>query len=262
LAGSLQLTSAYRRRLLSLEAGVGVRARSLWPRIEDFDGTSWPEQIAALVTRAQTESVRASNGYLTALLRTNRKPGRLTLDTRRYAGVSRDGRPIAEALESALIGTRAALKQGREPRVALSIGLSRGLRMARFETMQAARDSLLDAVQEDDRFTGWQRSVSGTCAACMALSGTTGPKFEVHPSCQCVPLPTISGVAKVALPTGAALFAALSTQEQEAKIGADAAALVRSGEADLNDFVSHSHIETQQDFITQKPAQEVATNGA
>jgi hypothetical protein len=258
LAGSLQLTSAYRRRLLSLEAGVGVRARSLWPRIEDFDGTSWPEQIAALVTRAQTESVRASNGYLTALLRTNRKPGRLTLDTRRYAGVSRDGRPIAEALESALIGTRAALKDGREPQVALSIGLSRGLRMARFETVQAGRDALLDAIDEDERFTGWQRAVAGTCAACMALSGSTGPRFEVHPNCECVPLPTVKGAARVLLPSGAALFTALSQPEQEAKIGAEPARLVREGEADLKDFVSHSHLETDQpDFITQRPVAEV-----
>jgi hypothetical protein len=239
--------------LLSLEAGVGVKARQLWPRIEELDGTDWPQRIGAVVTRAQTESVRASAGYLSALLRVNRKPGRLTIDARGYAGLTQDKRFIEEGLETALIGTRAALKDGREPAVALSIGLSRGLRMGRFETVQAGRDALLDATDEDERFSGWQRAVAGTCAACMALSGNTGPKFEVHPGCECLPLPTVSGAAKVLLPTGAALFTALSTQEQDAKIGADAARLVRDGDADLKDFVGHSDQATVPNFITQKP---------
>lgn len=257
MPSSLSLTQSYRRKLLDLEGRVALAARVQWPSIQELDSSEWPLAIGRQVTRAQTESVRATNAYLTLTLRSNRKPGRLTLDTRRYAGLSRDGRPIEEALQSALIGTRAALKQGREAQVALSIGLSRGLRMARFETVQAGRDALLDAIDEDDRFTGWQRQVAGTCAACMALSGSQGPKFEVHPGCQCLPFPTVAGVAKVALPTGAALFSRLSKPEQEAAIGADAAALVREG-ADLNDFVSHSTIETSDDFLTQKPAQEVA----
>lgn len=255
---SLSLTNSYRRRLLALEGRVASLTRSAWPRIEDFDSTSWPEQIGAVVTRAQTESVRATNGYLTALLRSNRKPGRITLDTRSYAGVSRDGRPIQEALQTALIGVRAALKDGREPSAALAIGLSRGLRMARFETVQVGRDSILDAVSEDERFTGWQRQVAGTCAACMALSGSEGPRFEVHPECQCIPLPTVKGAAKVLLPTGAALFTALSQNDQEKAIGVEPARLVRDGEADLKDFVSHSPQAEQPDFLTQKPAQEVA----
>jgi hypothetical protein len=186
---SIQLTNAYRTRLLSLERRVSTQARSAWPTIETFDDTAWPERVGAIVTRAQTESVRATAGYMSALLRSNRKPGRVALDTSRYAGVSRDGRPITEALQTALVGVRAALKDGREPQVALSIGLSRGLRMAKFETMQAGRDALLDATDEDERFVGWQRAVAGTCAACMDLSGTSGPQFEVHPDCQCVPEP-------------------------------------------------------------------------
>ena len=260
MPSSLNLTSSYRRRLLDLEGRVALASRAQWPSIEELDGSQWPLAIGRQVARAQTEAVRATAAYLTLTLRANRKPSRLSIDTREYAGLSRDGRPIEEALETALIGTRAALKDGREPAVALSIGLSRGLRMAQFEVVQAGRDALLDTIEADSRFTGWQRAVAGTCAACMALSGSTGPRFEVHPGCQCLPFPTVKGAARVLLPTGAALFTALSREEQDAKIGAEPARLVREGEADLKDFVSHSHLETDQpDFITQRPAEEVAT---
>jgi hypothetical protein len=93
----------------------------------------------------------------------------------------------------------------------------------------------------------------------MALSASTGPKFEVHPGCECLPLPTVAAAPKVSLPTGGSLFGALSKPEQEKAIGAEPAHLVREGEADLKDFVGHSSLETDQpNFITQKPVQDVA----
>lgn len=258
---SLQLTEAYRRRLLAIGNRVEARARDLWPRIEDFDSTPWVERMAQEVTRAQVEGVRLTAGYLSAFLRSETGRGTApAIDSRRYAGLSRDGRPIAEALESPLIGVRAALKKGRTPAQALAFGLQRATRMTKFEAIQTPRDALLDTVEADERLSGWQRAVAGTCAACMAYSGQGGPRFEVHPGCECVPMPTVRGVVdRFPLPTGAALFAALSRDEQDSKIGPEAAALVREGDADLKDFVSHSKLETDQpDFITQRPAAEVA----
>lgn len=257
---SLQLTDAYRRRLLSIGDRVERQARQAWPSIENFDGTDWPERTARLLTRAQTEAVRLTAGYLAAFLRSETGSGTVpAIDSRKYAGVSRDGRPLAEALVSPLIGVRSALKDGRGSSVALKLGLSRGLRTVRFEATQAARDALLDTIEADERFTDHQRAVAGTCAACMALSGTGGPQFEVHPGCQCVPMPVVRGVTqRVLLPTGAALFAAMAKEDQERAIGPEAAELVRSGDADLQDFVSHSSIATTDDYLTQKPVEEVA----
>src|SRR5687767_6563420 len=109
---SLQLTEAYRRRLLAIGNRVEARARELWPRIEEFDSTPWVERMAREVTRAQTEGVRLTTGYLTAFLRSEGARGTApAISSKQFVGLSRDGRPIAEALESPLIGVRAALKQ-------------------------------------------------------------------------------------------------------------------------------------------------------
>lgn len=259
---SLRLTDAYRRRLLFLGERVERQAKEAWPRIEHLDSIPWPEHMARQLTRTQIDGVRLTAGYIGAFLRSETGRGTApALDSRRYAGLSRDGRPLLDALQSPLIGVRAALKEGKPPSTALAIGLHRATRMTKFEAVQAPRDALLDAIEADERLAGWQRNVAGTCAACMAFSGASGPRFEVHPGCQCVPMPTVTGVTQtVALPTGAALFSALSKQEQERAVGAEAAALVRDGQADLKDFVSHSKLESDQpDFITQRPVQDVAT---
>lgn len=58
------------------------------------------------------------------------------------------------------------------------------------------------------------------------------------------------------LPTGDELFNAMTEPEQNAAIGSEAAELVRAG-APLKDFVSHSRIETQDDYLTQRPVEEV-----
>lgn len=257
---SLQLTEAYRSRLLAIGSRVEAQARQAWPTIENLDATDWPERMAASLTQAQTQAVRLTAGYLGAFIRSETGRGTApAIDSRKYAGQSRDGRPLVDALVSPLIGTRAALKEGRASSVALNIGLTRGLRTVGFEAVQAGRDALLDTVNEDDRIEGWQRAVAGTCAACMSLSGESAPRFEVHPGCQCVPLPTIAGVPqRIALPTGAALFALKTRAEQDASVGAEAAELIRSGQADLKDFVSHSKVETQDDFLTQAPVQDAA----
>src|SRR5687768_12736225 len=190
-ARSLQLTDAYRRRLLAIGERVERTARQAWPRIEDFDGTAWPDYMAAQLTRAQIEGVRLTAGYLGAFLRSETGRGTApAIDSRQYAGKSRDGRPLSEALVSPLIGVRAALKDGKPPSAALAVGLNRATRTVKFEAVQTPRDALLATVEADERLSGWQRNVAGTCAACMALSGSSGPRFEVHPGCECVPMPT------------------------------------------------------------------------
>lgn len=66
------------------------------------------------------------------------------------------------------------------------------------------------------------------------------------------------GINEVPRPTGEELFSQLTAEDQNKAIGPEAAALVREG-APLKDFVSHSPQSEQPDFITQKPAQDVAT---
>lgn len=260
-AKSHRLTEVYRERLVQIADRVEAQARELWPRIEDLDTTTWADQMAAVVSRAQTEGVRLSAGYLTAYIasETGRRVRTRPIDSKPYVGVARDGRELRTALKSPIIGTLAALKS-KDIDKALTVGLIRGVRMAKFEVMQTARDALTAAIKDDERVDDFERSVAGTCAACMALSGETGPHFEVHPGCQCLPQPVVSGVSNnFPLAAGATLFAALTPTQKVAAVGAEAAELIDSGAADLKDFVSHSKQSEQPDFITQKPAQDVAT---
>jgi hypothetical protein len=62
-------------------------------------------------------------------------------------------------------------------------------------------------------------------------------------------------------PNGQAIFNAKSPAEQDAMLGAEAAAAVREGRVALGDLVDTSKIETADDFITQKPLTE-ADKGA
>jgi hypothetical protein len=59
------------------------------------------------------------------------------------------------------------------------------------------------------------------------------------------------------LPAGVDLFDSLTTQQQDAAIGPEAAELVREGDADLKDFVAHSRQEERDDHITQRPVDQV-----
>jgi hypothetical protein len=257
---SHSLTSSYRQRKLALARRVSIRARELWPTIEELDGTRWPEQMAAIVTRAQTQGIRLAAGYLTAYTRSETGTGRaIAIDPAPYAGKARDGRPVIDLMASAIIGTRAALKRKRPVPDALRLGLARGVRSAEFEVMQAPRDALIATVHADERFSDFQRSVAGTCAACMDLSGNGGPRFEVHPGCECEPEPVIAGTKdRFPLPTGFAVFMGKTKTEQDDAIGPDAADLVRSGQANLGDFVSHTRLDKPpHDFITQRPVQDV-----
>jgi hypothetical protein len=255
---SFTVTDAYRARIAGIASRAEREARRTWPG-PDQSLEGWNERMAPILTQLQIEAIRATSGYLAALLTTERgNPARPpSIDPKAYAGLSRDGRPLSEALLSPIIGARAALK--RMPVAeALRIGLDRATRMVGFEAMQTPRDAMLATIEADERFTGWKRSVKGTCAACMALSGDSAPHFEVHPNCQCVPMPEVSGAPdRFSLPTGAALFAALTVAQQDEAVGPEAAALIREG-APLKDFVAHSPQATQSDFITQRPAEDVA----
>ena len=254
---SLRLTEAYRRRVFAIRERVQAQAERLWPSIDELDGTDWPERMATLLTQAQAEATRASAGYLTAYLSSElrRRVRGPVLESRRYAGLSRDGRPLSESLRSPIIGVLGALKEGKEPTEALAYGRNRAVRMVGVDLDHAGRQSLLDGIEADGRIEGWQRVVRGTCGACAALATGVhdGLQFEVHPGCQCVSAPVVSGVADAhPFLTGVAIFAAKSKAEQDEMLGAEAAEKVRAGEMTLRDLVGRSKLETDQpDFITQ-----------
>lgn len=192
---SLRLTDSYRDRLVATRSALQTRAEQLWPTIETFDNTQWVEKMAAALTQAQVEAVRLSSAYLGAFLTT--ETGRRTeppaLDSRAYAGKSFDGRPLTESLRSPLVGVLAALKEGLGASDSLANGLVRATRMVGVDYDHAHRTALLEAIAEDPRFDGWNRSLAGTCGACAAVAAglNHGIEFQVHPGCKCVSQPTV-----------------------------------------------------------------------
>lgn len=255
---SLDVTRQYRQRVGAIRSRVQAQAAREWPTIEGLDGSRWPARMAAAVAGAQTEAVRATAGYLTAYLatETGRRSRAVAIDTRRYAGVSRDGRPLAEAFESALIGVRAALAQGRPVEEALRSGLGRGQRIVGVDLDHAHRSALMDTLDRDDRFAGWERVTAGTCGACLALSGSTTGSFDTHPGCNCTPQPRVRGVPTVVkVATGIELFRALSRDEQDARFGPERAEALRAGDLEIGSLVRRNRLATgATDFITEAPA--------
>jgi hypothetical protein len=261
---SLHLTDAYRDQLAGIRKPTLALAQSAWRRvrIEELEQTyaAWLALVAAATTGAQANAVRASASYLTAFLASEtRKPQPVpVIDAGDYVGVSRDGRAIRDALASPLIGVKVALRDQRGTTFALNAGKLRALRMVGLDIDQAARKSLQAAMVEDDRITGYQRAVKGTCGAC--LGAAVGPEdadsdFEIHPNCQCVPEPRVRGARdRFPRPTGQDIFEAMTPAEQIAALGPEIAELVRSGAVPLSALVGKSPQATDTDFITQAAA--------
>jgi hypothetical protein len=115
--------------------------------------------------------------------------------------------------------------------------------------------ALLTAIQA---VIGYTRVAGGNaCGACLgAADGSvfaTDEVFELHVNCDCVAEPVIADVPnRVQRPTGQEIFNELSTAEQNARLGEEAAKAVRGG-VPLTALVGHAHMDNEQDWITQKP---------
>lgn len=257
---SLRVTDLYRARIFALRDRLQAEARVNWPAISD-DFTPWVDSMAQGTARAQREAVRATQGFLAAFLSAElgRRVRGPILNASSYVGISRDGRDLKEALESPVIGVRAALKDGASPDEALKAGLVRAERMVGVDFDNAHRTALLDGIALDERIEGWQRAVRGTCGACagdvaveVSVNLPSIP-LRVHPNCQCVTLPVVTGTPnRFPLLTGAEIFARKTKAEQDEMLGPEAAERVRSG-ASLADLVAESPQETSDDFITPAP---------
>ena len=194
---SLRVTDLYRDRLSAIRERVQGNAERRWPGIEDFDtkADAWLAATAAELAGAQREAVRATQGFLAAFLSSElgQRTQAPSLNPDRYL-ISRDGRPLNQALNTALVGARVALKAGDDYRQ----GLTRAVRMIERDLMNAARTALNDGMKADERVVGWQRGVAGTCGACggdiakeVSVNLPELP-LNIHPNCKCVTVPVVT----------------------------------------------------------------------
>lgn len=263
---SLRLTATYRNRLDATRQRLQSFAASTWPTIEELDSSDWVDRAAASVAQAQTEAVRATGGYLTAFLtlELGKRTKGPTVESRSYSGIGADGSTLAESLRSPIVGVLARLKQGSEPSDALRYGLDRAKRQVGMDFDAAHRKALLEAIDRDPHFDGWQRATRGTCGACLGVAAKvqSGLHFPVHPGCHCISEPVVSGVPQsVTRATGAELFAGKSEDEQNEAVGPLAAQLLREGRIELSQLVEEQHLDSDTaDFITQRPVDQLVTS--
>jgi hypothetical protein len=271
-AESLRVTDAYRARLIGMRDGA-VRALVLgWQNvtIADLDRSfaRFIEPAQTLVAGAQRQAVTLSDLYLAAFISSElrRDESPIGIDPNNYAGKTRDGRALIAVLAPALYAIKIAIVQRRPPEQALASGLSRVVRTARTEVMDAGRMALADAMQSDDRIKAYRRVThSKPCGACLALAGgtrATNKALEIHASCRCTAEPVVSGVPdSVKRPRGRDLFAALSKAEQDALFvgtGGEAKAdLIRQGAVELADLVKRESHPDWPSTVTERPLAEL-----
>lgn len=261
---SLAITDSYRDRLLASRTALQARARQLWPTIEALDETRWPELAAAAVSQAQIDAIRLSGAYLSAYLSAElgRRRSVAPIDASPYVGKSRDGRPLTESLHSPIIGTLGYLKEGLSASESLARGLVRAVRMVGVDFDHAHHTALLSAIDADERFDGWRRSLAGTCGACASVASgiSHALQFPVHPGCQCVASPVVGGVADTfPVPTGIEVFERKDQAEQDEMVGPKAAGALRSGLISMSDLHGISHMDEGPNFITQRPVAATTT---
>lgn len=260
---SLQITDAYQARLLELQRR-GTRAiADDWARVDpaglDTTHPAWARRAAATLTVLQAAGVRLTAAYVAAFLASEleRPVAPPTLDETRYTGVSRAGKPLAEALIPPVITVRQALAVGKKPADAHREGLHHAVRLASSETLAPPRAALADTIATHEDITGWRRVTSGGCGACIAAAAHPYSKSQpmrVHDHCKCTSEPIVRDVPdRLPRPNGHEIFDAMTASEQDELLGAEKAKLIRSGQVPLTALIATSPMAAIPDAITEAP---------
>jgi hypothetical protein len=239
---SLRLVDAYRERI----DATRVRTDALLQRIFDsVPHREFPERAATILGEAQLEAIRASAGFLSAFLSSEfARPLAGPPPHRELAGLTRDGRPLAEAYDAPSIALWTKLSEGENVDDAVAAGRLRLSRMVEWDYMHSARESLRRGFEDDERIVGWRRGIKGTCAKCMgdvevAVSVELPPvSLHVHPNCKCVTIPVVRGTRDRFLEQdGLDRWNAMTMSEQDKMVGQSAATAIRKGYCTMDDLV-------------------------
>jgi hypothetical protein len=260
---SLQITDAYRSRLIALSDRMGAYTAQKWRSVSvenlDRSHAGWLASVVPALDQAQRAGSLLTAAYLAAFIASelgHATPDVRQVDPGRALGAA-DGQPLEVPLSKTLIGVKAALKDGKSPTEALAEQQHRAQRLAVSATMVAPRRVLAEEIASDSRIVGWRRVTRGGCGACLALAAkgfTDTEPLKVHDHCHCTAEPVIRDVEQTARrATGPELFVAMSAAQQDQALGPAAAQAVREGRVSWPDLVATSPMKVGPDQITQAP---------
>jgi SPP1 gp7 family putative phage head morphogenesis protein len=256
----------------------------------EFEFRGWSTLAAQVTAALQGEAVAVAGAIVGEQLRLLFTPAGassvvvgfdvLPVDVLEHlVGTLRDGSPLvrlfdeigpqvrermAEALTTGIVKGDSPRVVGRRIQKAASIGLARGVRIARTEMMRSYRTAHHDNYRANsDVLAGWiwLSSRNGrTCAACLAMHGTFHKLDEElldHPNGRCTPMPVSKSFAQMGLAdvaaergwqdmavdpaeveTGEAWFKKQPLAVKAEVLGAAGASAYVAGRVSLADFVT------------------------
>ncbi|HTE62876.1 MAG TPA: hypothetical protein VK631_21155, partial [Solirubrobacteraceae bacterium] len=106
------------------------------------------------------------------------------------------------------------------------------------------------------RVIGWRRVTRGGCGACLAAADNIVQRgdLKVHPHCECTAEPVLAGVSdSIVRPSGREVFASWPQEQQDALLGPEKAALIRSGEVPFERLIAPQPMAIAPDGLTEAP---------
>jgi len=230
--------SEYYRQQQQIVTLTTVAAGAAWRNIDVDVDAGFPAMRASLLpvlVEAQLAAAASSQVYLEHVLFETAQPD-LPVGHFLPAAVTRtsgDGRTLDGLLYGAIADAKIAVGQGYSPAAALVRG-ERWLKMAvRTAVADASREATAIGLAARPQLTGYTRMLNlPSCNRCIILAGKWfrwNEGFQRHPRCDCRHIPATEDVAGDLTTDPYAAFAALTTEEQDAKFGRLEARAIRDG---------------------------------
>jgi hypothetical protein len=197
-AESLAVTERYRSGMVRLRQQGQREAKRIWNGVDpdDLDATFNLGTLELTVTTLQREAARLSSAYLSTFIASElgepERPPALSVWDKAFGGGD-----LREALRSAVIKTKVAIGEGDDPREATNRNRIVLVNDVGLFIDTAARESLRQGMEMDERIVGYQRALKGTCGACAGnVAVETSVELpsiplRIHPNCQCVTEPVV-----------------------------------------------------------------------
>lgn len=201
-------------------------------------------RILAAVTAGQRVAASTASTYVADIVTAQDAAPSATqqVDPAAFAGVSADGRSLADLLQLPIATVYSRLSQGAGVREAMSLGGGLLSLLADTEVADAGRGADSVAMAAEPRVEGFVRVVSGAaCGRCAILAGRWyrwNAAFQRHPHCHCQQVPATDRASLAPhLTDPQSYFESLSRAEQDRAFTVAGAQAIRDG-ADIFQVVN------------------------